>query len=133
MGVGRNASSKSSILYTRSNLRFFLFLSSWEIDDFEQAFLDHLPLKRVQMLGCFLHFAHQFFKIKTRASSNFLKGFGSICGLTKSNTVLNVFLSYFLKLFLTCFVEKVLDRVKSVFLMYFSAAFKDVLTCLKRY
>ena len=26
-----------------------------------------------------------------------------------------------------------LNRVKSVFLMYFSAAFKGVLTCLKRY
>ena len=29
----------------------FLFLSWFEIDDFEQASLDHLPLKRVQMLG----------------------------------------------------------------------------------
>ena len=53
--------------------------------------------------------------------------------LTKSNTVLNVFLSYFSKLFLTCFVKQVLNRVKSVFLMYFSTAFKGVLTCLKRY
>ena len=43
----------------------FRFLSWCEIDDFEQAFLDHLSLKRVQMLGFFWHFAHQFFKIKT--------------------------------------------------------------------
>ena len=56
-----------------------------------------------------------------------------VATLTKSNTVLNVFLSYFWKPFLTCIVKKVLSRVKRVFLMYFSTAFKGVLTYLKRY
>ena len=43
----------------------FLFLSCCEIDDFEQAFLDHLPLKRVQMLGFCCSLPASFFNINT--------------------------------------------------------------------
>ena len=39
----------------------------------------------------------------------------------------------FLKTVFNLFCEIGLNRVKSVFLMYFSTAFKGVLTCLKRY